>query len=318
MLPLVKIENLVKRFPVKKVAVWAVSGIDFFIERGETLGLVGESGSGKTTTGRCLLRLIEPDEGRVFFDGQDITELRKRELRSLRPRMQMVFQYPYRSLDPRMTVEGIVEEPLKLLGKYPYQQRKRKVRELIHQVGLEGNYLKLYPHQMSAGVQQRVAIARAIATDPDFVVLDEPVSALDITIRGEILDLLSNLQQRIGLSYLYISHDLTTVEHFCDRVAVMYLSMIVEEGRVDDVFKYPRHPYSRALLSSYLPPDPFVERSQYLLSGEIPSVFTLPRGCFLYSRCPEARPECGERRQTLESVGDGHLVACWRVLDGQI
>lgn len=317
--PLVKVENLIKRFPVKGGAVWAISGVDFEIQHGETFGLVGESGSGKTTTGRCLLRLIEPDGGRIFFQGEDITALTQKEFRRFRAKMQMVFQYPYRSLDPRMDMESIIREPLELQDSMSADEQRKKVRRILDRVRLPQSVSELFAHQISSGVQQRVGIARAVATDPDFVVLDEPISALDLSVRAEILQLLSELKQELGLSYLYISHDLTTVENFCDRVAVMYLTRIIELGAVDQVFRTPRHPYSWGLLASYLPPDPFVVRPEYVLRGEIPSTISLPKGCFFYSRCPEALPpRCRDEHQVLQEVGPGHSVACWRAVGGEI
>lgn len=315
---LLKVDQLVKRFPVRGGAVWAVSGASLAIAPGETLGLVGESGSGKTTVGRCILRLAEPDSGRIIFKEEDITHIGDAALRRLRPKIQMVFQHPYRSLDPRMSIESIIAEPLLLEGRLSRADIRSKVREVLRQVRLDDSYLHLYPHQLSTGEQQRVGIGRAIATDPDFIVLDEPVSALDISIRGEILRLLRSLQNQFGFSYLYISHDLSSVEHLCHRVAVMYLSAIIETGSVEDVFRRPKHPYTRALLASYLPPDPFAGRSSYVLRGEIPSAINLPEGCFLYSRCPAAVPACARTRQKLEEIGGGREVACWRVAAGEI
>jgi oligopeptide/dipeptide ABC transporter ATP-binding protein len=315
---LLSVDRLVKRFPVKGGSVWAVSGASFAVGRGETLGLVGESGSGKTTVGRCVLRLVEPDAGTIVFKGDDITHIGDAALRRLRPKMQMVFQHPFRSLDPRMSVEAIIAEPLLLEGRLSRKQIRQKIVDVLLQVRLDESYLHLYPHQLSTGEQQRVGIGRAIATDPDFIVLDEPVSALDITIRGEILRLLKSLQNDFGFSYLYISHDLSSVEHLCHRVAVMYLSAIVETGSVEEIFHRPKHPYTKALLASYLPPDPFAARSSYVLHGEIPSAIDLPAGCFLSSRCPAAVPACAQTRQHLAGIGASREVACWRAVAGEI
>ena len=294
---LLKVDDLVMHFPVKgsKAVVQAVNGVSFSVERGQTLGLIGESGSGKTTVGRCILKLIDATAGHIEFDGKPITRLTQNEFRPLRRRIQMVFQDPFRSLNPRMSVRDTLREPLMLHGIGARSEQDDRVRELIRRVELEPEDLQRYPHQLSGGQQQRVGIARAIATAPDLIVLDEPTSSLDITIRGRITDLLLNLQAELGLSYIYISHDLTTVEHLCHRVAVMYLGSVVEIGSKDQVFNAPRHPYSRALLSSALVPDPAVQKPLYLLSGEIPSPINLPAGCPLRSRCPQAETACAAK-----------------------
>lgn len=309
---LLEVENLVKHFPVKgtSAVVQAVNGVSFTVERGQTLGLIGESGSGKTTVGRCILKLIEPTSGAIVFDGTPIAGMTQERFRGLRRRMQMVFQDPFRSLNPRMNVLDTLREPLMLHGIGARREQDDRVRDLIRKVELEPDDLKRYPHQLSGGQQQRVGIARAIATEPDLIVLDEPTSSLDITIRGRITDLLLSLQVELGLSYVYISHDLTTVEHICQRVAVMYLGSIVETGTKDQVFNDPRHPYSKALLSSALAPDPDVRKTLYLLSGEIPSPINVPSGCPLRTRCPEAIAACAERFPPFIDVGGGHLAAC--------
>ena len=318
--PLVRVEQLVKRFPVRGSDgfVSAVSDVSFEIGAGETLGLVGESGSGKTTVGRCLLKLIPPTSGRIAFRGEDITNLSQAEFRPYRRHLQSVFQEPYYSLNPRYTAFTTIAEPLRLLGERDKNKLQARVSELAARVRLDARSLAAYPHQMSSGEQQRVGIARALATNPDLVVLDEPTSMLDLSVRAEIIDLLIALQQEFRLAYLFISHDLTTVEYLCHRVAVMYLSQIVELGTVGQVFGNPIHPYSRALLSSALPADPKVRRSSYLMQGEIPSPVNLPLGCYLASRCPEVRPECRAEPQVLTDVGDGHLVRCWRAASGDI
>jgi oligopeptide/dipeptide ABC transporter ATP-binding protein len=312
--PLLRVEHLVKRFPVRgsDSFVSAVSDVSFEIRAGETLGLVGESGSGKTTVGRCLLKLIPPTSGRIVYRGEDITAHSESEFRPYRRYLQSVFQEPYYSLNPRFTAFNTIAEPLRLLGERDKTALRSKVAELAERVRLDARNLAAYPHQMSSGEQQRVGIARAIATNPRLVVLDEPTSMLDLSVRAEIIDLLIALQQEFGLAYLFISHDLTTVEYLCHRVAVMYLSQIVEFGTVAQVFGNPQHPYSRALLSSALPADPTVRRSSYLLQGEIPSPVNLPVGCYLASRCPEVKPECRAEPQLLADLGEGHLVRCWR------
>jgi oligopeptide transport system ATP-binding protein len=309
---LLEVHNLVKHFPIKgtRAVVQAVNGVSFAVERGQTLGLIGESGSGKTTVGRCILKLIEPTDGEIAFDGMPVSRLSQEAFRPLRRRIQMVFQDPFRSLNPRMSVRETLREPLVLHGIGTRADQDDRVRELIRRVELDPDDLKRYPHQLSGGQQQRVGIARAIATAPDLIVLDEPTSSLDITIRGRITDLLLNLQSELGLSYVYISHDLTTVEHICHRVAVMYLGSIVEIGTKEQVFNAPQHPYSKALLSSALVPDPTVRKSLYLLSGEIPSPINLPAGCPLHTRCPEAIDACRERFPPFVDVGAGHLAAC--------
>jgi len=318
MTKLLEVQGLVKHFPIKgsKLVVQAVNGVSFDISPGETLGLVGESGSGKTTVGRCILRLIEPTDGEVLFKGEAITHISQRVFRRLRPQMQMVFQDPYDSLDPHMPVGRIIEEPLTLWSDMNSAQRQDRVRELAAKVGLQKELLEVYPHQLSGGQQQRVGIARAIATSPALLVLDEPTSALDPYAHAEIIGLLIELQQTLGLAYLLISHDLHAVQYVSNKIAIMYLSMIIEIGNRDEIFRSPQHPYSRALLSSVLYPDPTIKRPRkYVLKGEIPSPIDLPAGCFLYSRCPVALPECKAKRPQLTDLGYGHCVACLRVTE---
>lgn len=311
--PLLQVEGLTKVFPMGGgQRLTAVSDVSFEIRRGEALALVGESGSGKTTTGRCLLRLTEPTAGGIRFEGADILAMSHRQFRGLRPRMQMVFQEPYESLSPRMRVGRIIEEPLRMLPELDAGERQRRVVEALAMVRLGGDAYDRYPHQFSAGQQQRIGIARALVTRPDLVLLDEPTSALDVSVRAEILDLLSDLQAELGLAYLFISHDLTAVRRVCHRVAIMYLGRIVETGETEQIFEAPLHPYSRALLSSVLYPDPSRKLSRFVLAGEIPSPINLPSGCHLASRCPWVERRCEAAFPAMESFAAGRQVACYR------
>ncbi len=310
---LLEVSNLVKHFPMgRRQTVKAINDVSFHIDRGETLALVGESGSGKTTVGRCILRLIEPTEGRITFAGAQVDTMSANQLRALRPRVQMVFQEPYDSLNPRMRIRKIVEEPILLGGDMTPTQRHDRVAEVLEMVRLGADSMDKYPHQFSAGEQQRIGIARAISTEPELVVLDEPTSALDVSVRAEILDLLTDLQEDLALSYLLISHDLTAVRRVCHRVAIMYLGKIVERGNADELFEQPLHPYSRALLSSVLYPDPSEQLSRFLLSGEIPSPIDLPPGCHLHGRCPWAVDTCNDAYPDAEELLPGRHVACFR------
>ena len=310
--PLLEVQDLVMHFrqDAKRV-VKAVNGVSFVISPGEALALVGESGSGKTTVGRSLLRLIEPTGGRVAFLGQDITAMPVSRFRPLRSRLQMVFQEPFASLNPRMRVGRIVEEPLLLAGEGDARRRRERCLEALSLVGLPPSAGTGFPHQFSAGEQQRIGIARAIATRPDLVVLDEPTSALDVSVRAEILALLDDLRRKLNLAYLFISHDLAAVQRVCQRVAIMYLGRIVETGATDELFAQPKHPYSRALLSSALFPDPKRTAPRFLLKGEIPSPINLPTGCHLHQRCPWAQPICATEAPGLETIMPGHLVSCF-------
>jgi oligopeptide transport system ATP-binding protein len=312
MTPLLEVQDLVMHFrqDAKRV-VKAVNGVSFVISPGEALALVGESGSGKTTVGRSLLRLIEPTGGRVAFLGQDITAMPVSRFRPLRSRLQMVFQEPFASLNPRMRVGRIVEEPLLLAGEGDARRRRERCLEALSLVGLPPSAGTGFPHQFSAGEQQRIGIARAIATRPDLVVLDEPTSALDVSVRAEILALLDDLRRKLNLAYLFISHDLAAVQRVCQRVAIMYLGRIVETGATDELFAQPKHPYSRALLSSALFPDPKRTAPRFLLKGEIPSPINLPTGCHLHQRCPWAQPICASEAPGLETIMPGHLVSCF-------
>jgi oligopeptide/dipeptide ABC transporter ATP-binding protein len=317
---LLSVNGLTKHFPIKgsRQVVSAVNDVSFTVNAGETLGLVGESGSGKTTVGRCLLRLVEPNAGTIVFDGKTLSGIPLRQFRPYRARLQLVFQDPYHSLDPRRRLGDSIAEPMQLLPGLTRAQKRARVRELVQRVRLNPEIADAYPHQLSAGQQQRVGIARAMASEPQLIVLDEPTSSLDITVRAEIVDLLGQLQRDLGLSYLFISHDLSTVEHLCHRVAVMYLSRIVETGTTNQIFHHPRHPYTKALLSSVLPPDPKREVAVIELRGEIPSPINLPTGCYLSSRCPAAQAACHSTRPELLDIGYGHRVACLRVQNGTL
>jgi peptide/nickel transport system ATP-binding protein len=312
--PLLEVRNLVKRFPVRDGRVLtAVNDVSFAIARGEAVGLVGESGSGKTTVGRCVLRLIEPTSGTLRFNGQEVGKSIGVGLRKLRSKLQMVFQDPFDSLDPRQSLSAAIEEPLSLTTDMARGERKARVADLLRLVGLQQEAAILYPHQVSAGELQRVGIARAIATQPDLVVFDEPTSALDVSVRADILNLLRDLQQRLGMSYLFISHDLTAVRRLCHRTAIMYLGKLVEVGETEELFRAPIHPYSRTLLSSVLYPDPAQRHSPFLLSGEIPSPIDLPSGCALHTRCPMATADCARIEPVLEEKAPGRQLSCINV-----
>jgi oligopeptide/dipeptide ABC transporter ATP-binding protein len=314
MTPVLQVEHLVKHFTVagSSKPLQAVSDVSFSIGRGETLGIVGESGSGKTTIGRCVLRLIEPTSGRILIDGHDLSALSHDGLRHIRPQMQLVFQEPFDSLDPQKTIGEVIAEPLRLHTRLSKAERRDRVLDLLAKVGLSPQTADRHPHQIAAGQQQRVGIARAIATEPKFIVLDEPVSSLDPTARAEIIDLLIDLQERLGITYLFISHDLTTVRYLCNWVAVMYLGKIVELSPTEELFEHPVHPYTRALLSAVPVPDPEVRRTKFVLEGEIPSPINLPSGCHLHTRCPAALTACRETIPELERVRDHHWVSCIR------
>jgi oligopeptide/dipeptide ABC transporter ATP-binding protein len=314
--PLVVVEGLVKRFYLRgQDYVGAINGISFEIGRGETLGLVGESGSGKTTVGRCLLRLVEPTSGRICFDGSDITRLTKGELRSLRSRLQMVFQDPYASLNPRRTVRQTVEEPLVLQREAPVGARFGIATEMLERVGLGPQYLDRYPIELTASEQQRVGIARALITSPKLVVLDEPTSTLDPTVREEILGLLRSLQSSMSVAYLFISHDIMAVEHLSHRVAVMYLGHIVEQAPTAAIMANPRHPYTRALMSAVLSPDPTRRLPRNLVLDEIPSAINPRRECPFYGRCPIRLDRCLDDVPAMAAIGPEHGAACLRWRD---
>jgi oligopeptide transport system ATP-binding protein len=315
---LVEIKNLKVHFPTgdsglfgrSKQVVKAVDGLDFTIRRGETLGIVGESGCGKSTTGRAMLRLIEPTEGEVLFEGRDIMNLRKGDMRGLRREMQFIFQDPYASLDPRKNVASIIGEAFKAHEKMSANERNERVQELLGFVGLRPEHIKRYPHEFSGGQRQRIGIARALALKPKFVVCDEPVSALDVSIQAQVVNLMKELQQKLELTYLFISHDLRVVKHISNRVGVMYLGTMVEIADKQDLYAAPQHPYTRALLSAIPSPNPELKRERILLQGDVPSPVNPPSGCRFRTRCPEATERCAIEIPVLKDVGDGHMVAC--------
>lgn len=322
--PLLEVRGLTMHFPItegivlsRKIGeVKAVDGIDFAINRGETLGLVGESGCGKTTTGRCILRLERPTSGQILFEGQDLAHLERKDLTALRRRMQVIFQDPYSSLNPRMKVGDIIAEPIKVHGVEPdAKKREARVRELLSICGLDPKFADRYPHEMSGGQRQRVGIARALALNPEFIVCDEAVSALDVSIQAQVINLLEDLRERFGLTYLFIAHDLSVVRHLCQRVAVMYLGRIVELAPSDELFDNPLHPYTQALLSAVPIPDPRVEAGRQFRppKGEVPSPINPPSGCVFHPRCPAAVESCKKVRPSLRELRPGHWVACSEV-----
>jgi peptide/nickel transport system ATP-binding protein/oligopeptide transport system ATP-binding protein len=320
MTPLLQVENLVRHFSVQRTvfgrtlaSVKAVDGVSFAIERGDTFALVGESGCGKSTLGRLILRLIEPQEGRVIFDGRNVTALGERELRGFRRNAQLIFQDPYASLNPRMTVERILLEPLALHDVVPATQRNARVAELLRLVGLSPSAAQRYPHEFSGGQRQRIAIARALAVESKLIICDEPVSALDVSIRSQVLNLLRDLQRRLGLTYIFISHDLAVVKHLANKVAVMNLGQIVELASARDLFSTPRHPYSRALLSAIPVPNPHVQRERIILRGELPSAINPPSGCRFHTRCPFVIDRCRIEPPSLVADSAGHAAACHRI-----
>jgi oligopeptide transport system ATP-binding protein len=317
---LVRVEGLKKYFPIRQGAVIrkhvgdvkAVDDVSFEIYEGETLGLVGESGCGKTTVGRTLLQIYRPTAGKVFFEDQDITQLKPAEMRAMRRNIQMIFQDPYASLNPRMTVGNIISEPMMYHRVIPRERRDERVRELLEMVGLRPYFAKRYPHEFSGGQRQRIGIARSLGLEPRFIVCDEPISALDVSIQAQIVNLLEELQDSLGLTYLFIAHDLSMVRHISDRIAVMYLGKIVELTDRNELYKNPLHPYTRALLSAVPIPDPVIEEQREIieLEGDVPSPANPPKGCNFNTRCPLAQPQCFETEPPLVEVSPGHRAAC--------
>ncbi len=317
---LVRVENLKKYFPITRGVVFsrhvgdikAVDDVSFDIHRGETLGLVGESGCGKTTTGRTIIQLYRPTEGHVYYEGEDLAEMRGSDLRHMRRKMQIIFQDPYASLNPRLTVGAIVGEPLEIHRVLQGKEMRERVEELLQLVGLNPYFINRYPHEFSGGQRQRIGVARALALDPEFIVCDEPISALDVSIQAQVVNLLEELQERLGLTYLFIAHDLSMVRHISDRVAVMYLGKVVELSDRNRLYEAPLHPYTQALLSAVPIPDPVVEekRQRIILEGDVPSPANPPSGCNFSSRCPVAMEICSEVDPKFVEIEDGHYCAC--------
>ncbi len=319
---IIQVRNLQMHFPVTKGiilqrqvgAIKAVDGLSFGIRKGETLGLVGESGCGKSTAGRAILQLYRPTGGEVIFQGIDLTKLKGEEMRRMRRKVQMIFQDPYASLNPRMTVGDIIGEPIKVHGLRHGKDVRVRVQELLQLVGMNPYFINRYPHEFSGGQRQRIGVARALAVEPEFVVCDEPVSALDVSIQAQIINLLEDLQDRLGLTYLFIAHGLAVVKHISDRVAVMYLGKLVELAEGRELYSMPMHPYTQALLSAVPIPDPKIEkrRKRIILEGDVPSPLNPPSGCHFHTRCPIAIEKCKIEEPPFMDYGNGHFAACWR------
>ncbi|MCI5071440.1 dipeptide ABC transporter ATP-binding protein [bacterium] len=317
---ILKVEDLKVHFKLRQKGIFtsevqtvkAVDGVSFEVKKGETLGLVGESGCGKSTLGRAILQLIKPTSGKVFFEDQEITAMRN--LQKMRKKMQIIFQDPYASLNPRMTVESIISEPLKTFNIAEGSELTRKVQELMEMVGLRPQYIRRYPHEFSGGQRQRIGIARAIALNPDLIIADEPISALDVSIQAQILNLMQDLQKELDLTYIFIAHDLAAVRHISDRVAVMYLGKLAEVGTADEIIKNPQHPYTKALISAIPIPDPAIEKNKQktVLKGDVPSPINPPKGCRFHTRCPIAIDKCSQEIPLLENK-EQRLVACHEV-----
>jgi len=315
--PLLQVDHLKKYFSSRKQflgsepkTVKAVDDVSFTIARGETLGVVGESGCGKSTLGRAILRLHEPDSGKLVYDGVDLLSLNHSEMRNYRQKMQIIFQDPYASLNPRMTVKELICASLDVFGIGTKQERIEKVLDMMEKVGLPLEYLNRYPHEFSGGQRQRIMIARALVLNPDFVIGDEPVSALDVSVRAQVLNLMKDLQQEFSLTYLFISHDLSVVRYLCDRVMVMYLGKVMEIATKEELYSHAQHPYTQALLSSIPIPDVDASKRRIRLSGDVPSPFNPPSGCRFHTRCAHARPECSQVEPKLVDLGGGHMAAC--------
>ncbi|MBA2879412.1 ABC transporter ATP-binding protein [Anoxybacillus ayderensis] len=315
--PLLQVKGLKKYFPLtaglfnKQIGqVKAVDDLSFVVYKGETLGIVGESGCGKSTTGRMLMRLIEPTEGSILFENEEVTKLSPQQLRKVRRDMQMIFQDPFASLNPRHTVEKILEEPLIVHGIGSKEERRKKVREMLEVVGLSSYHAKRYPHQFSGGQRQRIGIARALMTKPKLIIADEPVSALDVSIQAQVLNLLEDLQKEFGLTYIFIAHDLGVVRHISDRVGVMYLGRMVELANSEELYRHPKHPYTKALLEAVPIPDPEYKKEKQLLTGDLPSPSNPPTGCAFHTRCQACMDICKTTKPEWKEVGNGHYVAC--------
>ena len=309
---LLEVRNLKKFFQIGDNTLKAVNDVSFDIKRGETLGIVGESGCGKSTTGRTILRLYEPTEGQIIFEGKDITKLNEKELKAVRRSMQMIFQDPYASLNPRMTVGDIIGEALDIHGLAKGPERKKRIQELLSLVSLNPEHMNRFPHEFSGGQRQRIGIARALAVEPKFIVCDEPISALDVSVQAQVVNLLEQLQERMGLTYMFIAHDLSMVKYISDRVGVMYLGKMVELAESEKLYEKPLHPYTQALLSAIPIPDPEVERNRerIVLEGDVPSPMNPPSGCPFRTRCPKAMPECATAVPEWKEVEPGHFTAC--------
>ena len=315
---LLKVENLQKYFPIRKGIVVqrhvgdvkAVDGVSFDIRRGETLGMVGESGCGKSTIGRTILRLLEPTAGKVTFEGKVLNDLSGEEMRKMRSQMQMIFQDPYASLNPRMRVGDIIGEPMLIHAKSSREERDKRVRKLLEVVGLSPYHGARYPHEFSGGQRQRIGIARALSVNPKLIVCDEPVSALDVSIQAQVINLLEDLQKEFNLTYLFIAHDLSVVKHISDRVVVMYLGKMVELSEAKELYKKPLHPYTIALLSAIPVPDPTIKKDRIILKGDVPSPVNPPSGCHFHTRCPNVQEICKKQDPDFKDIGNGHHVAC--------